>query len=454
VFRAILAAFTIAALSFGFLLVPECRGEATPQPFRFPYPIKTAVLDNGLRLVMVPMPTPGVVTYETIVRAGSRNELEPGRTGYAHFFEHMMFRGTERFPGAQYEANLAMLGAEGNGSTGADMTAYYNTFPASGLSRVIEMEADRFQNLRYSEEEFRKEAGAVLGEFAIGQAEPETMMYDTLLAAAFHVHPYGHSDMGFERDVRAMPDGYDYSRRFYDRYYRPEYCAVLVTGDFDTTQVERTLRGAYSGWQRGGYLPEVPQEPPLRDSVRRHLKWNGPARPLLWISFRSPAFNDASPDAAALELIRELYFSDISELHRELVERKGMVESMRADYELTRDPRLFTVSARLKDPADFDTVAARILRTVREAAGQPLSVDRLSAARRHIVADLVLALETTGGAGWRVSDFISLTGDPRSLERYYTTMARITPQDVQAAALKWLDPRSCITLTMSGEERP
>ena len=115
----------------------------------FPYPIRTAALDNGLRIVMVKMPTPGVVNYETVVRAGSRNEVEAGRTGYAHFFEHMMFRGTAKHPQAEYGRILDMLGADGNASTGNDMTAYYITLPASGLPQVIEIEADRFMNLRY-----------------------------------------------------------------------------------------------------------------------------------------------------------------------------------------------------------------------------------------------------------------------------------------------------------------
>ena len=131
-------------------------------PFRcavagvFPYPIQTVRLDNGCLLVMVPMPTPGVVHDQTIVRAGSRNEIEPGRTGYAHFFEHMMFRGTPRHPEAEYNRILDVLGADHNASTDMDQTSFYVTLPSSGLGQAISLEADRFRNLTYTPEQFRK----------------------------------------------------------------------------------------------------------------------------------------------------------------------------------------------------------------------------------------------------------------------------------------------------------
>ena len=315
------------------------------------------------------------------------------------------------------------------------------------------MESDRFRNTRYTEEEFRKEAGAVLGEMAVGQSSPESMMEDTLLAAAFHVHPYGHTVIGYERDVRAMPEGYDYSRTFFDRFYRPEYCAVLVTGDFDTLQTESALRAAYSGWKRGSYTAEVPPEPPPGPPVRRDLRWKDPTRPTLWIAFRTPGIADAKT-TSALELIREIYFGEISALHRELVEDHSVVESIRGEFGPSRDPRLFSVSAGLKSPADYDSVRARILREVRDAAVRPVPEERLAAAKRHIFADQMLVLETTGGAGWRLSDFICLTGDPRSIDRYYGIMAGLTPRDLEEAAGRCLDPLHCITITMTGEARP
>jgi zinc protease len=442
----------LIVVAFLLLLNRPAPAGGRQDAFRFPYPVKVVDLENGMRLVMVPMPTPGVVTYETVVRAGSRNELESGRTGYAHFFEHMMFRGTERYPEDRYGRILAVMGADGNASTSLDQTAYYATLPLSGLSKVIEMEADRFQNLRYTQEQFRKEAGAILGEFSIGRADPGTTMEETRAALAYRKHPYGHTTMGLEQDVRSMPDGYDYSIQFHDRYYRPEYCTVLVAGDFDTLHVERAVRAAYAAWPRGNYIPPMPEEPPLTESVRRDLTWNQPTRPVLEVSFRTPGFSDTDPSSAALATVGEIYFGQTSDLYRSLVERQGLAESIGASFELTRDPYLFTITARLKKPGDSEAVRDSIVAVLLRAARTPVAEDHLDAAKRHMAARLSLRLEAPGSVGHILSEFISLTGDPGSIERYSQRVIELKPSELQEAASRWLNPARCITLTMKGEE--
>ena len=422
----------------------------------FPYPIHTVVLENGLRLVMVPMPTPGVVDFETVVRAGSRNEVEPGRTGYAHFFEHMMFRGTPLYPEERYRRVLDVLGADHNGSTDMDRTAYYIMLPSSGLRQVIAMEADRFRNLRYSIEQFRKEAGAVLGELAIDRSRPETVLEETRLALAFHRHPYGHTTIGFEADVRGMPDGYDYSLLFYDRYYRPESCVILVAGDFDPAQVENLVRAQYDGWPRGGSLPEIPEEPPLEGPVRRDLVWEGPTRPILDLSFRTPAYDEKTLSTASLELIREAYFGTTSDLYRELVLERRWLESVSASFERTRNPYLFIVTARLLDPADFEIVRQRILATLQQAGDRPIGEKRLEDAKRRLLATMALSLDTPGGVNWRLSGFLSLTGDPNSIEHHFAAVAAASPADLMEAARHYLTPSNSITVTLAtkGQHSP
>ena len=119
-------------------------------------------LPNGMRVVMVPWASPGIVAYYTLVRAGSRDEVEAGHTGFAHFFEHMMFRGTSAHPAEEYAARLNAVGADGNAYTTNDYTCYTIVAPTTALSMLVELEADRFQNLRYEEAAFRTEAGACL----------------------------------------------------------------------------------------------------------------------------------------------------------------------------------------------------------------------------------------------------------------------------------------------------
>src|SRR6185503_8750555 len=130
-----------------------------------PYAITQQDLPNGLRLIVAPTDFPNIVATYIVVQAGSRNEVEPGHTGFAHFFEHMMFRGTERFPAAKYDQALQRIGAQSNAFTNDDFTCYYTVFSKEDLPAVLEMEGDRFQHLRYAEPEFRTEALAVLGEY-------------------------------------------------------------------------------------------------------------------------------------------------------------------------------------------------------------------------------------------------------------------------------------------------
>src|SRR3954465_1321623 len=115
----------------------------------FPYPIRTTTLENGLAVLSVPFDSPGIIAYYTVVRTGSRNEVEKGLSGFAHFFEHMMFRGTERYSQEQYTAALKALGADSNAFTTDDWTCYHMTVPAQALAKAVELEADRFQHLHY-----------------------------------------------------------------------------------------------------------------------------------------------------------------------------------------------------------------------------------------------------------------------------------------------------------------
>ena len=137
------------------------QGGAEPGIFDIPYLMRD--LDNGLRVIIVKTDYPDIVTLQIPVQTGSRNEVEPGKSGFAHFFEHMMFRGTEKFPADVYADILKKAGADQNAYTTDDYTNYHITFTKPDLEKMLEIEADRFLNLKYSEADFRTEALAVKG---------------------------------------------------------------------------------------------------------------------------------------------------------------------------------------------------------------------------------------------------------------------------------------------------
>ena len=205
---------------------PPAGGTTTSQAF--PFPVKEKTLANGLRVYVVAYDSPGLVAYYSIVRTGSRNEVEPGKSGFAHFFEHMMFRGTEHYSQDAYNAVIKEMGADSNAFTSDDLTVYHILAGKTALPRIVEIEADRFQHLQYKEPDFQKEARAVLGEYNKNASNPMEKMVETLYDNAYTTHTYKHTTMGFLKDIENMPNQFGYSRQFFDRYYRPDTVTLLV----------------------------------------------------------------------------------------------------------------------------------------------------------------------------------------------------------------------------------
>ncbi|MGD0043317.1 MAG: insulinase family protein, partial [Isosphaeraceae bacterium] len=159
-------------------------GQAERQPI-FPFPIQQTTLDNGLSVISVPFDSPGIIAYYTVVRTGSRNEVERGLSGFAHFFEHMMFRGTKKYSQEKYNDILKSLGADSNAFTTDDWTCYHMTIPASALGTAVEIESDRFENLKYDEPSFQKEARAVLGEYNKNASSPFLKLEEAMQNTSF-----------------------------------------------------------------------------------------------------------------------------------------------------------------------------------------------------------------------------------------------------------------------------
>ena len=180
----------------------------------FPYAYTIDDLPNGLRLVTVPTDYPNLVALYIVVQAGSRNEVEEGKTGFAHFFEHMMFRGSENYTSDQRDAILKRAGAESNAYTSDDRTVYHETFAKEDLDQVMRLEADRFMRLKYSLPDYQTEAKAVKGEYDKNSANPFSKLYEVLRETAFRRHTYSHTTRGYLKDVEELPNQYEYTLGF------------------------------------------------------------------------------------------------------------------------------------------------------------------------------------------------------------------------------------------------
>ncbi len=414
----------------------------------FPYAVQRATLENGLNVLLVPMPSDGLVSYWSIVRTGSRDEIEPGVTGFAHFFEHMMFRGTERHPGKVYDRIVTGMGADANAYTTDDYTAYHMSVSRDDLPTVIDIESDRFQNLKYSEAEFRTEAGAVYGEYRKGRSSPFQVMFEKLQETAFDVHTYKHTTIGFEADIKAMPEQFDYSRGFFQRFYRPENVTVLVTGDFDAAATLAEIRRKYGPWKRGYQAPKVPVEPRQTALRRVDVPFDGQTLPILVLAFKSPAYAPGDRLAMAGSLAGELAFGATSPIYKRLVLDEQRVEQLGAMFEPNRDPNLWAVYAVVKDPADVRAVENELWAVVDEIGGVEIAQDRLDAVRSNRRYEFLSDLTTPDGVSSSLARYIAITGGIECVDTMYATLAGVTPKDVRAAAARWLRRDGCTVATV------
>ena len=288
-----------------------------------PYPIHQHKLENGLNVVTVKFDSPGLASFHIVVRVGARNEVENGVTGFAHFFEHMMFRGTDKYSKEEYSAVLKSTGASANANTTQDRTQYHMTGNAEKLDVMFELEADRFRNLNYSEHGFKTEAGAVKGEYTKNYASPYARINERMKNVAFDDHTYKHTTMGFFDDIVDMPNQYKYSLEFFQRYYKPEYCTIVVVGDVTPEKVNKLAEKYFGDWQSGNYVSEVPVEPPQTGTRYVHLREGG-IPPYFGLSYKGPAFSDNEIDMPALDVLSSIVFSNTSKLYKKLVleERK------------------------------------------------------------------------------------------------------------------------------------
>jgi zinc protease len=415
----------------------------------FPYPYVQEDLPNGLRLITIPTDYPNVVSLFIVVGTGSRNEVEPGKSGFAHLFEHLMFRGTPEFPPEKYNNELQSAGAASNAFTSDDLTAFHTTMSKEDLPRIMSMEADRFAHLAYEPAAFKTETLAVLGEYNKNSASPTSKLYETVRATAFKVHTYKHTTMGFLQDIQAMPDEYDYSRQFFDRYYRPEYTTIVVVGDVDAKRVRSLVDERWGGWKRGSFKPSVPVEPPQDAPRTGHVEWPTETLPWIAVAWHGPAYTDSSEETAALDAVSRLGFDQTSPLYQKLVIEEQKVDALNAGPPNNLDPELFGVMVRVKNAADLPSIQQQVIATAEGFAAKPVDAKKLEALKEHLRYEFALQLNNSESIASTVAQYVALRRTPETINRYYEAYAKVTPADIQKAARKYLieKNRNVVTLT-------
>jgi len=417
----------------------------------FPYPHENYVLDNGFKTILMPVKGSGLVAYYTIVRTGSRDEWEEGHTGFAHFFEHMMFRGTEKYSSEEYNRIVSEIGADANAYTTDDYTCYYMVIPSTQLATAMGLESDRFQSLSYEEGPFRTEAGAVYGEYRKNFTSPFRQAHEKMMNTAFDKHTYKHTTMGFEKDIKAMPEMYDYSKSFFKRYYRPENCVLFLVGDFEAARAKEMIKEFYSDWEPGYVPPQILPEPFQTGERRVDVAYPGRTLPLVWIAYKGDAFDPTNKKVASAYLLADLAFGENSDIYKKLVIREQKVQWIQGDFGFNRDPKLYDVYTRVKNPDDIEYVIKEINKTTARFRTSMVSIEYLENLKKRTRYGFLMGLDTPGRAAGSLARTIALTGGIEAIDELYNTLDSITPEDIRMAAERYLQDDRRTVLVLKGE---
>lgn len=433
-----------------FLLFGESRAM---QQSIFPYKYHSEVLPNGLKVILIPMESPGLVSYYTVVRTGSRDEVEPGKSGFAHFFEHMMFRGTKKYPGPVRDSIITSLGASGNAYTSDDITAYYYNFAKEDLEKIMELESDRFQNLSYTEPVFQTEAGAVYGEYRKNITSPFALLNERMRDLAFDVHTYKHTTIGFEADIKAMPQGFEYSKSFFHRFYRPDNVVLLIAGDIDTKGTLSLAQKYYGAWEKGYVPPQVTPEPPQHGERTGEVAYPGRTLPILNIAYKGDAFNPKNRDYVAALLLGELAFGENSDLNKKLYLKEQKVQFLSPSIGFNRDPGLFQIYSMVKKVDDIGYVRDEIYRTLEEFTTKPVDEKKLTDLKRRNKYSFLMGLDAPSRVTAGLARVVAITGGIEAIDELYAMADTITPQDIMNAAKKYFSPERRTVLVLKGAQQ-
>ncbi len=434
--------------------ISQRRQPAQPKEQKlFPYKYSTDDLPNGLRLITVPTDYPNLVALYIVVQTGSRNEIEAGKSGYAHFFEHLMFRGSENFTADQREEIFKRAGADTNAYTSDDRTVYHAVFSKEDLDKIMEIEADRFQRLKYSPEQYKTEAGAVRGEYDKNSASPFSQLYEKLRETAFNKHTYAHTTMGYIKDIEDMPNQYDYSWQFYNRYYRPEYTTIVVVGDVKQPEVMAMVNKYFGSWKRGNYVPKIPSEPEQTAPRQAHVDWASPTLPYMAIAYRGPAYSDEAKDKAALDLLASIAFGENSDIYQKLVLKEQKVDFINPSFDDQVDGELFAIFSRIKDQKDIDYVRDQILATFKRYTTELVPQAKLDATRSRTRYGLALGMNSSEAIASILAPYISLRRTPETMNKLFSLYSQLTPEDLRAAAARYFvdHNRTIVTLSTKGK---
>lgn len=400
-------------------------------------------LENGLQVLYVPLHQAPVVHVRVIYHVGSRDE-RPDRQGFAHMFEHMMFRGSAHVKPEEHMKLIGMVGGISNAFTSFDQTVYHDTLPANHLQMALWLEADRMSSFKVSPDIYQTERKVVAEEWRMGQNRPYGTMIEEFLKAAFVTHSYRWTPIGNMQHLQqaAVSELQD----FFNTYYIPNNAILVVAGDIQEDQTRAWVHD-YFGWIPQGKAierkaPKEPAQTAERDAV-------SPQRvplPALVLGYKTPEYKSDDHYPLAL-LATALGDGASSRLDKLLVQGDDPpCVSAGAEDMTLEDAGVFLVTARVKQGRNPDQVTQEIKKAVADLVANGITAEELAKAKTQQKVTLIRARQTAEELATQVGDEAMYTGDPSRVNRELQKLEKVTLADVKAVAEKYLQPRELTDL--------
>lgn len=427
----VLALFGQGMLPKFEFLVPEVPTGEAPASASTPAEIRSLVLDNGLKIIVWPdHDIPNVAMYN-YVRAGGRNEY-PGITGLSHFFEHMMFLGTESMEPGEFDRTMEAAGGANNAYTSSDVTVYQDWFPRSALEVIFEIEADRLENLQIYEEAVNAERQVVYSERRTSVDDNNFFkLYEQMNATAYVAHPYQFPVIGWPSDIEnwTIEDLRDY----YVTYYAPNNRTMIFTGDVTPEEVFELSEEYFAPIPAQAEPPPIRTVEPEQQGTRRVEVLAAAQTPLLHIAFHAGSATD--PETLPLSLLLNILVGgESSRLHRTLVEEEELVLDVNGFQDEGFDPGLAYFYLTLPPGGDVERVERRLLEELQKVATEGVSEAELTKARNIVLADFWRGLATINGKASALGQYEVFLGDYELLFDVPAQTESVTVGDLQAAA--------------------
>ena len=404
--------------------------QAAVHPPRLEY--QNLTLPNGLRVILSEDHSTPIVHVSVWYHVGSKNE-RPGRTGFAHFFEHMMFKGSKNVDPEAHTSIISSVGGRSNAYTTEDVTVFWQTVPSHDLPLALWLEADRMATLRVDDAAFRREREVVKEERRMRiENQPYGRLSEIIYDSTFTAHPYKHPTIGSMLDLEAA--SVNDVREFHDTYYVPENATVTIVGDLDTAQAVQLVT-QYFGRVPKAARPvprDIPVEPPMTRERRVTVE---EAWPLPAVVVAYHITYDGHPDSYPLHIASKILSDGQSaRLQRELVYNKRIALSAFASGNITEDPNLFFGVAILQPGQTPEAGERALIAEFDKIKTEGVTTHEVQRAQNQFARDYIVGRESNEEKALHLAHAAVIHNDITTADAEFDIFTKITPADVQRVA--------------------